>query len=293
MRIRVRLPQVKPSVYSNPTVCPYKGCKGHHFKPHGLEGEQKAIRDPNHEQVKSFRHKCLRCGRTFRVYPQGVSRTEQSDRLKAISVLLYVLGLSYGAVADFLEALGIWICKTTVYNNVQEAGVVSRQRQSASVANEGKRAVIGSDGTYVKVKGEKVGIQVVVDDQNGDLLGLDIVVSENKDDVRQIVERVAKQVEAEVLVSDDLDVYKDVADDVGLDHQICRGHVKRNVDGHAESMNEQLSKHEPLPEGVKSSPECLEQDLADIQNLVRERPANGVKELEEMYHRYQAALCPR
>jgi hypothetical protein len=31
--------------------------------------------------------------------------------------------------------------------------------------------VIGADGTYVKVKGEKVGVQVVVDDQSGDLLG--------------------------------------------------------------------------------------------------------------------------
>lgn len=292
MRIRVRLPKVEPSVYSYPEECPYKGCTGHHFKPHGEEGEQKAIRDPNHDQVKSFRHKCLRCGRTFRVYPQGVSRAEQSDCLKAISVLLYVLGLSYGAVADFLEAFGVAICKTTVYNNVQEAGIVSRRRQCASVASEGKRAVIGSDGTYVKVRGEKVGIQVVVDDRNGDLLGLDIIVSENSEEVRQVVEQVAQQVEAEVLVSDDLDVYKGVADRLGLDHQICRSHVKRNVDAVAESMIEQLNKHEPLPEGVQSSTECLVQDLADIQNLVRERPANGVAELETMYHRYKAAPVP-
>jgi transposase-like protein len=86
-------------------------------------------------------------------------------------VLLYVLGLSYGAVADFLEAIGTAIGKTTVYNNVQEAGITSRSRQSASVASGGKRPVIGADGTYVKVKGEKVGVQVVVDDQSGDLLG--------------------------------------------------------------------------------------------------------------------------
>jgi len=292
MRIRVRLPKVEPSVYSYPEECPHKGCDGHLFKPHGLQGEQKAIRDPNYEHVQSFRHKCLRCGRTFRVYPQGVSQAEQSDRLKASSVLLYVLGLSYGGVADFLEAFGVTISKTTVYNNVQEAGIVSRSRQSASVACGGKRAVIGSDGTYVKVKGEKVGIQVVVDDRNGDLLGLDIIVSENSEEVRQVVEQVAKQVAAEVLVSDDLDVYKGVADEVGLDHQICRGHVKRNVDALAESMIDQLNKHEPLPEGVESSTECLEQDLADIQNLVRERPPDAPEKLETMYHRYKAAPVP-
>ena len=293
MRIRVRLPRVEPKVYSYPKECPYKGCSGHHFKPHGLRGERKAIRDPRYERVQSFRHKCLRCGRTFRVYPQGVSRAEQSDRLKAVSVLLYVLGLSYGAVADFLEAFGVAICKTTVYDNVQEAGSVSRSRQDASVVRGGKRPVIGSDGTYVKVKGKKVGIQVVVDDQSGDLLGLDVIVSENSEEVRQTVEQVVQQVEAEVLVSDDLDVYKGVADEIGLDHQICRSHVKRNVDALAESLMEQLKKQEPLPKGVASSTERLVQDLEAIQKLVRERPANAPGELEAMYHRYKAAPVPK
>jgi transposase-like protein len=293
MRIRVRLPKVEPSVYSYPEECPYEGCNGTHYQPYGLKGEQKAIRDPDYEQVQSFRHECLRCGRTFRIYPQGVSKAQQSDRLKAISVLLYVLGLSYGAVADFLEAFGVSICKTTVYNNVQESGFASRSRQSALVASGGRRAVIGADGTYVKVKGEKVGIQVVVDDQSGELLGLDIIVSENSEEVRQAVEQVAEQVEAEVLVSDDLDVYKGVADEVGLDHQICRSHVKRNVDALAQSLTEQLKKQEPLPKGVKSSAERLVQDLEAVQNLVRERPANALEKLETMYHRYKAAPVPK
>ena len=289
MRISVRLPKVEPSVYSYPDECRYGGCEGQHFRPYGLQGEEKAIRDPRYEQVESFRHECLRCGRTFRVYPQGVSRAEQSDRLKASSVLLYVLGLSYGAVADFLEAFGTAIGKTTVYNNVQEAGIASRSRQEASVTSGGKRPVIGADGTYVKVKGEKVGIQVVVDDRSGDLLGLEIIASESSEEVRQIVEQVAKKVGAEVLVSDDLDAYKSVADTVGLDHQICRSHVKRNVDALAESLVKQLKRQEPLPEGVDSSPECLEQDVEAIQKLVRERPASAIEDLEEMYYRYMAA----
>jgi hypothetical protein len=180
-----------------------------------------------------------------------------------------------------------------VYNNVQEAGIASRSRQSTSVASGGKRPVIGADGTYVKVKGEKVGVQVVVDDQSGDLLGLDIMVSENSEEVRQVVERVAEQVEAQVLVSDDLDAYKRVADQVGLDHQICRSHVKRNVDALAESMIAQLKKQEPLPKGVISSAERLVQDLEAVQNWVRERPANALEELETMYHRYQAAPVPK
>jgi transposase-like protein len=292
MRIRVRLPTVEPDVYGYPEECPYERCAGHFFKRHGLRGEKKAIRDLNYAQVKSFRYRCLRCGRTFRVYPQGVSTAQQSDRLKAITVLLYVLGLSYGAVVDFLTALAMAVSKTTVYNNVQQAGIASRSRQQAAVASGGQKAVIGSDGTYVKVKGEKVGIQVVVDDQTGDLLGLDIVVSENSEEVRKIVEQVAEQVEAEVLVSDDLDVYKNVADELGLDHQICRGHVKRNVDELAKSLVEQLKKKEPLPEGVDSSTDRLQEDVQTLQQLVRARPPDALDSLEKMYYRYMAAPVP-
>ena len=293
MRIQVRLPTVEPEVYGYPEECPYEGCAGQFFKQHGLRGEEKAIRDLHYAQVKSFRQRCLRCGRTFRVYPQGVSTGQQSDRLKAITVLLYVLGLSYGGVADFLSALGMAVSKTTVYNNVQEAGVASRSRQQAAVASGGKKAIIGSDGTYVKVKGEKVGIQVVVDDQSGDLLGLDIVVSENSEEVRKIVKQVAEQVDAEVLVSDDLDVYKGVADELGLDHQICRGHVKRNVDDLAKSLIEQLKKKEPLPKGVDSSVEHVQKDLQTIQQMVRERPPDAADTLEKMYYRYMAAPTPK
>ena len=78
-----------------------RGCAGRHIKRHGREGERKPLRDTRYEEVRSYRWKCLRCGRTFRVYPPGVSQAQQSDRLKATSVLLYVLGLSYGGTVDF------------------------------------------------------------------------------------------------------------------------------------------------------------------------------------------------
>ena len=124
-------------------------------------------------------------------------------------------------------------------------------------------------------------------------MGLDIVVSENSDQVREVVERAAERVDAEVLVSDDLDVYKGVAEAVGLDHQVCRSHVKRNVDDWAESVIEQLKKREPLPKEVDSSPERLQKDVQAIQRMVRERPPNASGSLERMYHRYMAAPVPR
>ncbi len=292
MRIKVRLPKVKPQVYDQPRQCPYEGCSGHHFKRHGRQGEKKAIVDPQCQEVIAFRYKCLKCGRTFRNYSVGVSRAQQSDRTKGITVLLYALGLSYGGIEDFTEAIDNAICKTSAYNNVQEAGVASRQLQNDEVESGGKRPIIGADGTYLKVKGEKVGLQVVVDDKSGELLGLDIIVTENSEEILEVVQDVAEKVAADVLVSDDLDAYKEVADELGLDHQICRKHVKDNVDALVGELRKQLKKQEPLPKGVDLSEEQLVKDLEQIQSLVYERPDDGSEQLERLYHRYKVIPQP-
>lgn len=293
MRLRVCLPQVQPDVYDLPTRCPREGCASQHFKAHGVKGEVKAVRDPQVAEVVAHRWRCLRCGKTFRVYPRGIGREQQSNRLQALSVLLYVLGLSYGGVEDLLRALGAPLAKTTVYTNVQAAGMAARQQQRQVLLCGGTREVIGSDGTYVKVKGREVGVQVVVDDRDSALLGLEIIVRENTEEVLQVVRAVAEQVQAKVLVSDDLDTYKRVADTLGLDHQVCRSHVKRNVDALAEELRQQLKTCEPLPVGVLSSPEQCLRDLEQLQELVRVRPADAEVRLEQWYARYQQAPQPK
>lgn len=81
----------------------------------------KALRDTVYQEVQAYRYQCLKCGRTFRVYPQGVSSAQTSQRVKGLVVMLYLLGLSYGATSLALEAIGVSMCKSRVYDAVQEA----------------------------------------------------------------------------------------------------------------------------------------------------------------------------
>jgi hypothetical protein len=156
MRIEVRLPKVEPEVYDMPEQCPYEQCGGKHYKPHRLKSEKKAIRDLRHTGVESYRWRCLKCGRKFRVYPRGVSNAQQSKRLKAIT------------------------------------------------GSEGRPILSGRDWPYF--------------DQR---------------------------------------------------------------------------KWPITPEGVRSSPEALQEDLESLQQLVRERPQDGIDQLEKLYHRYKAAPTPK
>ena len=43
------------------------------------------------------------------------------QRVKGLAALLYLLELSYGAVTLALEGLGVYLCKSRIYDAVQEA----------------------------------------------------------------------------------------------------------------------------------------------------------------------------
>ena len=108
------LPQVRLTETAPPSICPYQGCGGSHFRLH--QRVSKPLRDTVYREVLVDRYQCLRCGRTFRAYPQEVSGDQISLRVKGLGVMLYLLGLSYGATSLALEALGVYMCKSRVYD---------------------------------------------------------------------------------------------------------------------------------------------------------------------------------
>jgi len=124
---------------------------------------RKALRDTVHRQVEVHRYRCLKCGRTFRVYPPGVSHAQSSDRVKGLAVLLYLLGLSYGAVSLALESLGVPLCKTEVYETVQAVAARVPGLKREQVFQGVKTVALGGDLTSVKCAGQWVHLGLTVD----------------------------------------------------------------------------------------------------------------------------------
>jgi len=291
MRLQLILPRVRPSGIEIPAVCPYDGCEGRHFRHH--QEVDKRLKDTQYDCVTAHRYECLRCHRTFRLYPQGVTSAQTSQRVKGLGVMLYVLGLSYGATSLALEALGVYMCKTSVYEAVQAAAEevpgMKRQEVFAGV----QTPAVGGDLTSVKCHGEWLPLGLTVDDTSGLVLTVDALSAEDAETIKEWLAPIVEAVEAELLVSDDADAFKAVANDLGLEHQVCKGHVKRNTEAFIESLAPKIASDEDgslVAIGV--TPEQALQDLHRLGELILSRQPGEENELEEMHLRYTGAAPP-
>ena len=190
----------------------------------------KKIVDAQHREVTAWRCECSQCGHVFRAYPKGVSQKHISKRVNGMAVMMYLLGLSYGAVESVLSCLGMGIGKTSVYRAVQ---AVARQVPGLKREKllEGYRtAAIGADVTSVRCNGKWVTIGIVVDATNGMVLSIDELPGEDGPQLQAWLEPIMEAVDADVVVSDDADAFKNVCDETGRSQQVCKSHVVRNTE---------------------------------------------------------------
>jgi transposase-like protein len=291
MRLQLILPRVELSEMYLPSVCPYETCQGRHFRHH--QEVDKPLKDTEYDTVFAHRYECLRCKRTFRVYPQGVTRAQTSRRVKGLAVMLYLLGLSYGAVALALEALGVYMSKSSVYAAVQAAAEKVPGLRHNKVFGGLQTPAMGGDLTSVKCNGEWLPLGLAVDDTSGLVLTVDRLSAEDAEAIKEWLDPVAEAVNAELLVSDDADAFKSVANDLGLEHQVCKGHVRRNTEAFIESMEPKVEADEDGSlAAIGVTTEQALKDLNRLAELILSRQPEQENELEGMHHRYMGASPP-
>jgi transposase-like protein len=287
MRLKLILPVVDVEKYNQPEECPY-GCKGKEFWLR--QAVKKQVRDSSHSEVIARRYECLQCRRTFRVYPQGINQKQFSQRALGLAVMLYVLGLSYGAVVLLLEALGLWIGKTTVYEAVQGAAERVPGMKQTQLLEGYRTPALGADLTSVKCKGKWLPLGVTVDALTGMTLSIDQLSSEDAQTLKEWLAPIIETVDAHILVTDDADALKTAADENGVYHQVCKSHVGRNTDALIEQLQAALANGcNPSLEQIGVSVQQALLDLQRLKELIHLRQPEAQGELESMYQRYQAA----
>lgn len=279
MRLNLILPKVEPDHFEYPKKCGRKGCQGVQFIPRQEVG--KKIVDAEHRQVTAWRYECKCCGYVFRVYPKGVNHKQISKRVNGMAVMMYLLGLSYGAVEVVLSSLGIGIGKTSVYRAGQEVAERVPGMKQEKLLDGYRTKAVGADVTSLRCNGKWVTVGIAVDAINGMVLSIDELPGEDAEQLKAWLEAILNTVGAEVLVSDDADTFKKVSDETGRSHQVCKSRVGRNTDALVEELSAIIGRGQDRSlEAIHVTPEQALADLACLKEMIYSRRPEDQPRLE-------------
>src|SRR5688572_3132714 len=122
----LKLPDVKRKREERPRKCAY--CEGETFQRWGQVS--KPVKDIRVRNVRVYRYRCCQCKRTFRHYPEGNRRADQTERLHVFAILLWQLGLSHRASSLILSGLQVFVSHMLVWRDVQaQAQAITKRNQ--------------------------------------------------------------------------------------------------------------------------------------------------------------------
>jgi len=141
-------PELLAAPEERPGCCPW--CQRVGMGRH--RGYRRAVVDLKVAQVEVVQYQCEGCGKSVTVNPPGLGwRCRQSQRTKAISVVLWALGLSYRNVERVMKGLGMAISDVGVLKNVRAMG-----KAELAAHEGGGGGLLGGSGVAV-VEGEGEG----------------------------------------------------------------------------------------------------------------------------------------
>jgi transposase-like protein len=153
----------------------------------------------------------------------------------------------------------------TVWRDVQE------QEKRLGRRNQWKPVrVLGLDGAYVLGWGEKRSIMVAVDLGEGQPVAVGYVNEHDPQALRRWLEPLVQRLGVSVIVTDDLALYRTIARQLNLEHQICQFHVRRWV-GRA------------LKELQNSVPQEWLWVVEEIKELITDLPPDGDRRLYALW----------
>lgn len=257
----LQLPEVKRKTETRPKQC--LNCTGETFQRWG--GKRKPVRDNRYRSVRVYRYLCCRCRQTFRYYPQGVDRADQTQRLRKLAAVFWVLGMSLRGVQLALSAFGVQVSHMTVWRDIQEqADLLDKRRRWQPVR------VLGVDGVYPLGKGRKRPVLIAVDLGTGQPVAIGKVDESNPQAVKRWLEPLVKRLGVSVIVTDDLASFRVVAKKLEVEHQVCQFHVRRWVGRTLYELREKV-------------PKDWLWVLDEVDILLEELPLEGSRRLFELW----------
>jgi transposase-like protein len=194
-----------------------------------------------------------------------VDQADQTQRLRKLASLMWVMGLSLRGVSTALAVFGVSLSHMSVWRDNQEQSELMEQRRRW----QGVR-VLGVDGVYPLGWGKKRAVLIAVDLGNGVPVAIGQVDESNPQAVRRFLAPLVQRLGVSVIVTDDLVSFRPVANQLGLEQQICQFHLRRWVSNALRELQENLSQEWWWV-------------LDEIRRLLAELPPEGSRRLFELW----------
>ena len=254
---------------------------------------QTHVRKIKHHKINEAvvkRLRCKKCKRTFRHYPQGVSQAQQTKTLKAMSVILYILGLSYDSLVSFFFALDTPLSKGTLWNNMQDAGEKAHFLRKKFL--QGKIKICGLDTTIYKVKGKEEIVLLLSDILLGKTIEVEVIENRKAFTLKRKLTSIFNQLGVEVVVTDDAEEMEALTKHNPLvKRQLCLTHLKKATSIRIKKLEKETRKKLLKENNEKLN--ILLKDLKRIRKLMDDLPPNLGENLKEIHLRYKDAPFPK
>lgn len=189
--IWLKLPEVERTTDSRPKGCPY--CGNCILQRWGQV--KKPLRDATGLLTEIYRYRCGECERTFRHYPDGVDRADQTLRIRQVAGLAWLMGMSTRDVVKTFKAVGIKISRSNVW---REGKRLSKTLDEIGELKNNRRYSI--DKRYVHRVSSKLGVVVALSARNGREVVLGTLDEYNPRIVRSWMESIVDGIDIEVSV---------------------------------------------------------------------------------------------
>lgn len=153
--VLLHLPELNTEYSDRPRHCPY--CGSQILQRWGRVA--KTVRDKEEDITEILRYRCGDCERTFRFYPEGIDRSEQTLRIRQLAALAWAMGLSVRDVVEVFDELGVNLSRMTVWREGKE--MAERLRSDGKTASLMKRYTI--DPVYLHNVSSKLGVVIAID----------------------------------------------------------------------------------------------------------------------------------
>ncbi len=282
---RLRLPETGSEPLGKPH-CPY--CRSTNTRVY--ERIIKRVKHPNISFVSVVRRRCERCGRTFRHYAPGVSRSIQTVTVKALSVFLYSMGLSYSQIVNLLGDFGVRLVKSTVWRSVRPVDKKAYYLHTQSLKGR------------VKVKGMATNLFKKVEDEQahlvegllaGENLDLEIPDTEEGRILSTKLVAIAKKIGAEFTVQMEGAVTNSRNESKDLQKNAYVSRLRRGVKRRYKDLTQEAERLMKKANGKeKGKLQELLGDCGTILDIIEGREDSSENEFWETYKKYAWAKAP-